>query len=83
MSSPRAKKGICVHLDTSEVGLRVFFPPQKPNFSSFKMYLCNLVYRRQVCRMQALAERSLQEGRRVRVLARVRHEQNARVLFLL
>ena len=33
--------------------------------------------------VQALAEGPLQEGGPVRVLARVRHEQDARVLFLL
>ena len=39
--------------------------------------------RRQIGGVQALATRPVQEGRRVRVLARVRHEQDARVLLLL
>lgn len=38
--------------------------------------------RRQGGDLQALAARLVQEGRRVRVLARVRHEQDARMLFL-
>ena len=33
--------------------------------------------------MQTLASRPVQEGRRMRVLTRIRHVQNARVLLLL